>query len=222
MKFILVRHLKPDMPMQTRYTAREFNDALIQYNQSGITTYTPTHTGSHNYTFYCSRTHSSIETVTALFGNQNICVTSLLDELPLTVNENTSGFYSFPTWQRKAFRQWKKSTDYSTETYSQTQKRASQVIEMLEKKGENAVLISHTFFLSILLQLFKRKKYEITKPHLLSILYGDRIRVEPKTQRCGGCKHNCALNKPACEIGRDKALINRIELASDTVNQKRF
>ena len=77
---------------------------------------------------------------------------------------------------------------------------------LIEKKNENVILITHGFFMNVLVrQLRKRKRYEVFRGSTFVIQPLEKIRVMDREPHCGGCHHNCLLKNAGCMIGQDKA-----------------
>ena len=92
------------------------------------------------------------------------------------------------------------------ESFAETYRRADQLIKELEEKNENAILVSHGFFLNVLIRQLKRKgRYEVYRSGMLVIRPLEKIKVIDRQPHCGGCHHNCPLQNAGCVIGQEKA-----------------
>ena len=208
MKILLIRHQKPVMEWKSRYSSEEYNRACSLYDEADILPIEhPQEMGDYTR-IYVSSLKRSIQTARQLFPtapDSMIIKTDLLDEVPLRSFCRTEKEY--PRWVYDAFGrvQWwmgKNQEESRTETF----KRADQLIELLEKENENAILVTHGFFMSVLIKRFRRRRrYEIYRSSTFVIAPLEKVRVSDRKPHCGSCSHNCLLEQAGCLIGKDKA-----------------
>ena len=189
MKILLIRHQKVDMDWEHRCSSEEYDRACERYDGADILPVAyPQETGDYTriYVSTLKRTMQTAEQMFPAFPPSMITRTGLLDEVPL-----------------QAFRQTEKN---QKETRTETKKRADQLIDLLEKENENAILITHGFFMSVLISRFRRRKrYEVYRSSTFVIAPLEKVKVTDRQPHCGGCRHNCLLEKAGCLIGQDKA-----------------
>ena len=208
MKLLLIRHGRSSMEWEKRYTPAEYNDACEQYDKAGILPAGhPQETGDYER-IYVSTLTRAIQTAEQMFPSappSMIVQTHLLDEVPMTAFTDTDR--SYPRWVYDVMGriQWREGKRQK-ETREETRRRADELIRLLEEKNENAILISHGFFLRVLIgQIKSRKRYEIYRSGTFVISPLEKIKVTDRQPHCGGCRHNCALSEAKCLIGQDKA-----------------
>lgn len=210
MKILLIRHGEVSMQWEQRYTPEEFNKACRLYDEADIRPVDhPQETGDYER-IYVSSLKRSIQTAHQMFPSapdSMFVQTPLLDEVPLCAYTNNDDRKQHAKWvyDVRGRLQWRFGRRQE-ETYSETCARADELIDLLEQKNENAILISHGMFMEVLLRrLKKRRRYEFYRASTFKIAPLEKIKVTDKQPHCGGCHHNCLLSQAGCMIGQDKA-----------------
>ena len=208
MKILLIRHGEVAMTWKQRCTPEEYNKAVKAYEEADIVPIDrPQDTGDYER-IYVSTEKRAIQTQKQLFptaGDDMVTQTPLLDEVPLSAY--TDSPKSRPRWvyDLGGRMQWRWGSGQG-ESYADTRERADALIDLIEKKNENVILITHGFFMNVLIrQLKRRKRYEIFRGSTFVIQPLEKIRVMDREPHCGGCHHNCLLKNAGCMIGQDKA-----------------
>lgn len=222
MKIILIRHFKTDMEWQAHYTAATYDNAMQSYKLAHILPVDAQRVAGGEYAFYCSTAPCTSETIALLFDVHTVTKTPLLDEVALRSFTDDLKLRTLAEWQRRAKRQWRRGDSRQSETKSQTEARAGKLLDMLESEGKSCVLVSHEFYLRTIIRTLKARNYVITRAGFFGIAFGERMRATKRNERCGGCRHNCVLINPACEVGRDKAITRRITMVSENAGRMRF
>ncbi len=157
---------------------------------------------------YVSELKRSVETAKILFPyapDTMFTQTSLLNEVPLQAFVKDHKQRAKRLYDIGGRLQWRFGNKQK-ETYSETRKRADELIKMLEENNENAILVTHGFFIEVLVhQLKKRRRYEFYRVSTFFTSPLEKIKVIDKQPHCGGCSHNCLLSQAGCLIGQDKA-----------------
>ena len=208
MKVLLIRHGKVDMEWEKTYTSEEYDNACSMYDEADIVPIEhPQQTGDYKR-IYISSLKRAVRTAEQMFPSASesmfIC-THLLDEVPLRSFSDTKKHHQRWVYDVMGRIQWVTGRR-QTETRAETRRRADELIDLLEKNNENAILITHGFFMNVLLGRFKRRKrYEINRGGTIVIRELEKIRVSDRQPHCGGCHHNCLLENAGCMIGKEKA-----------------
>lgn len=208
MKLLLIRHGKVDMEWKKSYTSAEYDKACRDYDDADIVPVgKPQETGDYER-IYVSTKKRAVQTAEQLFSAASeamITQTHLLDEVPLKAFADTERTLPKQVYDIFGRLQWmagKRQEEPRTETV----KRADELIELLERKNENAILVTHGFFMNVLIrQLKHRKRYEIYRGSIFVISPLEKVKVIDRQPHCGGCHHNCALAHAGCVIGQEKA-----------------
>lgn len=210
MKILLIRHGKSVMKWETRYTSEEYNKACEEYDNAGIFPIDAAQ-DTGDYERICVSTKKrAVQTAKQLFPSapeDMIRQTPLLDEVPLRAFDSSPKKRHRWVYELMGRLQWRFGSGQD-ESYGETKVRADRLIEEIEKENRNVILVSHGFFLEVLLRrLKKRGRYEVYRSSLIGIAPLEKIRVIDKQPHCGGCRHNCPLKNQGCVIGQDKAAL---------------
>ena len=208
MKILLIRHGRVAMEWKKSYTPEAYDEACRQYDESDIVPVEhPQDTGDYDR-IYVSGLRRSIRTAEQMFPSapeSMITGTPLLNEVPLRAFSDDDKIR--PKWVYDVIGrlQWF-AGKRQEETRSETIKRADELIGILEKNNENAILVTHGFFMNVLVRRRKRRKrYEVSRASLLVVSPLEKIRITDRQPHCGGCSHNCLLKNAGCLIGQEKA-----------------
>ena len=128
----------------------------------------------------------------------------LLDEIPPALPE---GGKSAPLWRweltnRMSCRRGRKS---APESAKQSRARADELIDKLERRGEDCILISHPRMIAVLLDRLRVRGYVAQRTGIGRVKPFEQMLLSRRGEHCGGCAHNCLLSNPGCNVGRDKA-----------------
>ncbi len=210
MKILMIRHGKVDFQWERKYTPEEYDRACRSYDEADILPVDHVQETGDYERIYVSSKKRSILTAQQMFPSASrsmIIQTPLLDEVPIrayTAQEKQRSKWMYDVHGRL---QWRLGNGKrQDETYDHTRKRADELIALLEEKNENAILITHGFFMNVLIsRLKKRKRYEVYRASTFMAAPLEKIKVTDKQPHCGGCHHNCLLANAGCVIGQDKA-----------------
>ena len=209
MKILLIRHAKVAFDWKRSYTSEEYDTACRRYDEADIIPVdSPQETGDYERIYVSSLKRAAL-TAEQLFPSapQSMFVrTHLLDEVPLRSFSDSPKSHPKILFDVVGRLQWAGESRWQEETRSETGKRADELIDLLEKNNENAILITHGFFMSVLTdRLKRRKRYEIYRSGTFLAAPLEKIKVIDRQPHCGGCHHNCLLEQAGCLIGQDKA-----------------
>jgi len=126
----------------------------------------------------------------------------LLNEIPLRSFGNGAlplWLWRFLVWLRGLFGL------ASAESRRESREKADELIDRLEKKGEDCILVSHPRRIAALCDALRVRGYCVQRTGLGSIKPFEQLLLSRRDEHCGGCAHNCLLSNPGCSIGRDKA-----------------
>ena len=87
--------------------------------------------------------------------------------------------------------------------------RAMKFLDIVEEEDQDIIAISHEHFLKLLYKQLRKRGYQIKRSNLFKIDYLEKAIASKRSDRCGGCNHDCQLSNPGCDIGREKALRSR-------------
>ena len=213
MKIILILTDKLDFDRSVKCDANTFLELQKKEKEASIINPNISEKTNAKYHFYASLHPSSTETIYKLFGKQDITVDTSLDEVVFSPTINKE--MSYASYLKEAKKLWKKDNDAQKE-------KCEELLKKLESLNEDVVIVSHECLLEVLISVMKKNGYLIEKPRLLGIQPLDRIRASKKNLHCGGCKHNCLLSNPKCDIGKERAVLRGIEIKNKDNISSRF
>ena len=181
-----------------RCTLAEYN-ALRERALDGGVEGTPRRVAANGRRVYCSPRRSARETAEKAVVGAETEIEERLDELPRPRNESGRArplwLWRFLLWLRRLF-----GTDRK-----EGRKRADALIDALEKRGEDCILISHPGMIASLIDALRVRGYCVQRTGMGQIKPFEQMLLSRRGEHCGGCGHNCLLSNPGCNIGRDKA-----------------
>ena len=205
MKIILVYQAATDMPRAASYDAAGFERAAAEELLRPIAPVTVKKGDASAYRIYTGTTPASVQTAELLFDFTEPPVrTSLLDDVPLRAWKETDRTYPAGRWRLMARAQWRFGGGRQAETRRDTLARAGELIDRLEAEGRDCIVISRGLTMEALKTALRRRGYTVDGGGLVPRPL-DRLRAAKQTERGGGCKHNCPLSNPKCDVGRNKA-----------------
>lgn len=205
MKIVVIRHAPVQMRWEKSYSSEGFDEAMRKYDQSPVLSDAKEIPFPEERPVYVSSLQRTADTAKILFGDKDVTVSSLLDEVPLTSFMDTDKQYPLSVWNLMGRIQWFFGSARQTETRKDTKKRAKELVRLLQKRGEDCILISHGWFMGVLTGELKRAGYIARRSGLIRIAPLERIVFTEKALHCGNCAHNCLLTHPGCAIGKERA-----------------
>lgn len=162
-------------------------------------------TSSNNRPVYVSSEKGAMQTAELLFNDAAITEETLLDEVVQRSFKDTEKKLPLWHWQFMAALQRLTGNNRQPESKSQAKARAKKLIDLLESRNQDCILISHPLFIRVLLNCLSAHGYRITRTNFYRIAPLERILITKPDMHCGGCGHNCLLSNPGCGAGRDAA-----------------
>lgn len=209
MKILIVCSGKPAITWKNNYNSMEF-DAVVRYVQDcDIEPIESSPIGTNGRPVYISTGKGALQTAEHLFTDAEIVTEELLNEVPQRAYKETEK--ELPLWQWQLLSRCQRFLGNSRQPEIRTQAiaRAEKLINLLEEREQNCILVSHPIFLRILLNRLKSHGYCITRGGSFHIKPLERILITRWDMHCGGCGHNCLLTSPGCGVGRDAAKRHR-------------
>jgi len=108
----------------------------------------------------------SKETAISIFGKGDFRQTGLIDEVPLRSAFDSKIRLPLWFWNIVGRIQWFFNIERQIEGRFNTKKRAKSFVNMLCKDGENAIVVTHGFFMYTLLNVFKEAGFRYDKSYV--------------------------------------------------------
>lgn len=205
MKVLVIASGKAAMLKEKQYTSVEFENTSRRVLDCGIEATQVECISSHGRPVYVSTTKNAVLTAELLFTDAEIIEEPLLNEVPVRAYKDTEKKLPLWRWQFMAAIQRFFGNSHQPETKAQAKKRADKLLDLLEAKKQDCILISHPIYIKILLNRFSARGYCITGRNTVRIAPLNRLLITKWDTHCGGCAHNCLLSNPGCGVGRDAA-----------------
>ena len=186
-----------------RCTLAEYNALKERALDGGIPAAPPRRVEANGRDVYCSPRLSARETAEALVTGAEPEIDALLDELPRPTDKSKR---ILPLW---LWRLWLWLRRLFGADRAVGRERADALIDTLEKKGNDCVLISHPAMMAALIDALRVRGYCVQRTGLGAIRPFEQMLLSRRDEHCGGCQHNCLLSNPGCNIGCDKAARQR-------------
>ena len=205
MKILIICSGKPAMTWKKLYRSVDFDEACRQATDCDIEKVESERISSGGRPVYVSVGKGAAQTAELIFTDANIIEEPLLDEVLQRSYKDTEKELPLRQWQFMATIQRFFGNSRQPESRAQAKTRAKKLLDLLESRNQDCILISHPNFIKVLLDCLGSRGYYITRQNLFRITPLERIAITKRDMHCGGCGHNCLLSNPGCGVGRDAA-----------------
>lgn len=162
MQAVIIRHGKVNFSWNKFCTSRQFNEDCKMYDNAPIFSSLHSAPRIDYQDIYTSSLSRSIETAKQLFGEKDFISTKLIDEVPLCASITSRKKLPLIFWNVSGRLQWFFNISLQKECRKQTIRRAEQFVEMIIRKDNNCIIITHGFFMHTLLSEMKKKSFKIS------------------------------------------------------------
>lgn len=205
MKILIICGSKTSITWEKRYNSADYDEAIQRMSNCDIEAVINERSSSSGRPVYVSSVKSASQTAELLFTDAAITEESLLDEVPQRSCKDTDKKLPLRYWRFMASLQRFLGNSRQPETNSRTKARAEKLLDLLESRNQDCILISHPIFIKVLLNQLRKRGYRVTRRNFFHITPLERILITKWDMHCGGCSHNCLLSNPGCGVGRDAA-----------------
>ena len=166
MKVIVMRHSKVKYIWSKWYTSDEFDKACKEYDRS-IVEHTEQNFPPFNHqNIYISTLSRSRDTAISIFGQTHLRQTELIDEVTLRSAFDSKIRFPLWFWNFTGRLQWFLNITRQIEGRFNTRERAKSFVNMLCKDRDDAIVITHGFFMYTLLNVFKEAGFRYDKSYV--------------------------------------------------------
>lgn len=162
MRVVIIRHGKVDFQWRRWSTSEQFEKECKRYDEAPVVDLASEISRFEYQDIYISSLQRSRETATQLFGEKNFISTKLLDEVPLCAGIISNKKLPLVFWNIAGRLQWLFNIHTQKECRRETLYRAGKLIKMIEKKGNDCVLVTHGFFMHTLLGQMKKHGFKMS------------------------------------------------------------
>ena len=205
MKMLIICSGKPAMTWKKLYHSVNFDEACRHAIDCDIEKVESERISSGGRPIYVSSGKGTVQTAELLFNDADIIEEPLLEEVPQRSYKDTEKELPLWRWQFMASMQRFLGNSRQPESRAQAKARAKKLLDLMESRNQDCILISHPNFIRVLLDCLGSRGYHINRQNLFRIAPLERIAITKRDMHCGGCGHNCLLSNPGCGVGRDAA-----------------
>lgn len=205
MKILIICSGKAATILKKNYNSADFDETFRNLPDCDIEMTEGKRSSANGRPVYVSSAKGARQTAELLFTDAEIVEDNLLSEVPIRAYKDTEKELPLWRWRLMASLQRFFGNSRQPETKSQSKARAKKLLDLLESRNQDCILISHPIFIKVLLNCLSARGYCITRSNLFRIAPMERIAITKRDMHCGGCGHNCLLSNPGCGVGRDAA-----------------
>lgn len=162
MRITIIRHGKVNMMWPTKCSASDFDMACAEYDRSALENIDVAPLCDVPGKIYVSKLSRSVQTAEILFPNQKHYEMAELGEVPLKSFVDTKKRLPIWMWNILGRVQWYIGSLRQAEKRIDTIQRANRVIDLCECQNEDCILVTHGFFMKVLMKVLKKRKYQVT------------------------------------------------------------
>lgn len=177
MKICLIRHAKVNMNWPRICNSVEFDNACKDYDLADIFKVNAVNVDSEYSRIYVSSMYRSKETARGLFPDSVYCEIDA-EEVPLKSFVDCSIKMPLWIWNMMGRLQWYFNGSRQKERRVDTVERCKKIIRELESKNEDCIVVTHGFFMRLLIKCLKLQGYHVSNNKMgisnLHFIYAQR------------------------------------------------
>lgn len=166
MRAIIIRHGRVDFKWKNWSTSEQFDMDCRKYDKASVKPFLVEIPKNTYKRIYISSLSRSRETAIQIFGEQDFIVTKLIDEVLLRSSVVSKVKLPLLFWNISGRLQWLFNNHRQQECRKDTIYRAEQLVKVLLHNEENCAIITHGFFMHILIDSLKKNGFCISNVRL--------------------------------------------------------
>ncbi|MDE7224883.1 MAG: histidine phosphatase [Acetatifactor sp.] len=166
MNVVVIRHGKVDFKWRNWSTSEQFDMDCMKYDKAPVKPLLVDIPENTYERIYISSLSRSRETAIQIFGEQDFIVTKLIDEVPLHSSIASKVKLPLLFWNISGRLQWLLNNHRQQECRKGTIHRAEQFVQMLLHDEANCIVITHGFFMHIVIDILKKNGFCISHTKL--------------------------------------------------------
>ncbi len=175
----VVRHAKVDIEWDFMLTSSEFDRICDLYDTAPVLPVTATLPEIELNRVYISALSRTYETARQVVGQRELTKTALINEVRERSGFDTEVKLPKFIWEVISKIQWIRGKERQPESHADTVRRAEKFVERLIQRNEDCAVFTHGFFMITLLQVMKKKGFEV-----------DHTRLNYSNGECVVCTKN--------------------------------
>ena len=163
MKIYIIRHAQVDFCWSRQCTSNEFDMECSRYDSSPVKETACKIPQAEYHRVYVSELSRSLETAEILFPDGDFIKTGLINEVPLRSSFDTEKKLPLWFWNISGRLQWFINSIRQAEGRLYTKERARQFVEIICKGNSDCAVVTHGFYMHILLWEMKKAGFRMNK-----------------------------------------------------------
>ncbi len=163
LKIILMRHYKVDIEHKEYVDSYEYQRSCLLYNERPVINQPPPLLPE--YRLYCSSMRRAKETAQYATGREPELLKGVY-EVTFNSHRDSKGKRKFNYWEAMARVQWFRGNRRQYEVKSDTVERLSLAADILEERGEDAIVVMHGFVMRILSRILIKRGFKGPKVYM--------------------------------------------------------
>ncbi|MCR5324228.1 MAG: histidine phosphatase family protein [Lachnospiraceae bacterium] len=177
MKVVIIRHAEVNFHWNGRCSSNVFDSDCREYDSASIREKTYRIPHMDHQRIYISELSRSLDTARILFPERDYIASELINEVPLRSSFDTKRKMPLWFWNLSGRFQWFLNSSRQIEGCNKTRERAKQFITMVCNENMDCAVITHGFFMHILLHEMKKAGFKTNKD-IVEYKNGDYIIAE--------------------------------------------
>ena len=157
----VIRHAKVDHKWKPRMTSAEYDKGCADYDAAPVLPVSVKLPETSFQTVYVSGLSRTAATARQVFGDREMCIDPLINEVPARSGFDTNLKLPGAVWSMICRSQWLFNIRRQPETRSETKLRAKKFVKHLIEKNEDCAVFTHGFFMITFLREMENQGFHL-------------------------------------------------------------
>ena len=157
----VIRHAKVDHKWKRRMTSAEYDKGCADYDAAPVLPVTVELPETSFQTIYVSGLPRTAATARQVFGDREMNVDTLINEVPARSGFDTNLRLPGAVWSMICRIQWIFGIRRQPETRAETKRRAKKFVSYLIEKNEDCAVFTHGFFMITFLREMEKQGFHL-------------------------------------------------------------
>ena len=157
----VIRHAKVDHKWKPRMSSAEYDKGCADYDEAPVLPVSVKLPETSFQTVYVSGLSRTAATARQVFGDREMCIDPLINEVPARSGFDTNLKLPGAVWSMICRSQWLFNIRRQPETRSETKLRAKKFVKHLIEKNEDCAVFTHGFFMITFLREMENQGFHL-------------------------------------------------------------
>ena len=157
----VIRHAKVDHKWKPRMTSAEYDKGCADYDAAPVLPVSVKLPETSFQTVYVSGLSRTAATARQVFGDREMCIDPLINEVPARSGFDTNLKLPGAVWSMICRSQWLFNIRRQPETRSETKLRVKKFVKHLIEKNEDCAVFTHGFFMITFLREMENQGFHL-------------------------------------------------------------